>query len=83
MVINVSGLEEWIAKYSTIFDGAIVTKKDQQCEFILGKNHTDVLRQAEQQRLAEIHLITSTPLKVELRFQPNLSHGAAIFMKSV
>lgn len=83
LVIDVPGLEEWMAKYTQIFDGAIVTRKGQQCEFVLGKKHTVVLRQAEQQRLAEIHLITSIPLKDELRLQPDLSHGAAIVMKSI
>ncbi|WP_338555721.1 VOC family protein [Paenibacillus sp. KS-LC4] len=83
LVIDVPDLENWIESYKLIFTGAEFSRDGQQCTFVLGKNHTVVLRLAKQHRLAEIHLITSLPLKNELRLQPDLSHGAAIMMKSV
>ena len=83
LVIDVPDLEHWLESYKLIFAGAEFSRKEGHCEFVLGKKHTVVLRLAKQHRLAEIHLITSIPLKDELRLQPNLSHGAAIIMKSV
>ncbi|RXZ82485.1 VOC family protein [Paenibacillaceae bacterium] len=61
LVIDVPELEEWIMKYKVILDGASVSRQGRQCEFILGKKHKIVLRQAERYRLSEIHLLTSVP----------------------
>ncbi|ANY69895.1 hypothetical protein BBD42_27880 [Paenibacillus sp. BIHB 4019] len=83
LVIDVPDLEHWLGSNKLIFAGAEISRKDQQCEFVLGKKHTVVLRQAERYQLAEIHLLTTQLVEEAAPLQRDLAHGAAIFMKSV
>ncbi|GBF77375.1 hypothetical protein PA598K_05921 [Paenibacillus sp. 598K] len=73
LVIDVPELEPWMERYKLIFTGTECTREGQQCVFALGKQHTIVLRQARQHRMAEIHLLTSSQSKGQLQLQQELS----------
>ncbi|WP_426334771.1 VOC family protein [Paenibacillus silvae] len=81
LVIDVPALEQWVSKYKPIFGDAVWSDDGQQCEYVLEKGHTIVLRQAKQYRISEIHLLTSKPIATKLSLQPECAHGTAIYMK--
>ncbi|MBH5319532.1 VOC family protein [Paenibacillus sp. GSMTC-2017] len=83
LVIEVPELEEWIMKYAAIFKGASLLRDGNQCEFTLGKTHKILLRQAEQYRISEIHMLTSKRAIPEHLLRLDLPHKTAIILKSI
>lgn len=81
LVIDVPDLEEWVSKYKAIFGDAVWSDDRQQCEFVLEKCHTVLLRLAKQYRISEVHLLTSQPIATKLPLPSGWADGTAIYMK--